>query len=93
MFGFGNVVVNHGDRKEFRVRGLKNLNHIAAFFQQYPLQTKKRKDFETFAMILALMNQHEHLTREGLEHIVRLASTMNKASSRILRDYTPDINK
>ena len=40
VFGFGQVVVNHGDRKEFRVRGLKQLNTVVKFFQQTPLQTK-----------------------------------------------------
>ena len=26
FFSFGSIVINHGDRKEFRVRGLENLN-------------------------------------------------------------------
>ena len=77
MFGYGQVVVNHGDRKEFRVRGIQNLNKITAFFEKHPLQTKKCKDFEIFATIIAMMNKREHLTREGLERIARLAATMN----------------
>ena len=79
LFGFGNVVVNHGDRKEFRVRGLKNLNKIVSFFQRFPLQTKKQKDFEKFAQIIHLMNENNHLTLEGLEKIKNISSTMNRA--------------
>ena len=78
MFGFGQVVVNHGDRKEFRVRGKENLSCIVEFFQTHPLQTKKQKDFEAFARIVAMMNAQEHLTRDGLDHIARLIETMNE---------------
>ena len=78
MMGCGQVVVNHGDRKELRVRGLNNLNRIVTFFEAHPLQTKKQNDFKTFAKIISMMNKHEHLTREGLENIARLSATMNK---------------
>lgn len=57
FFGFGNVVVNHEDRKEYRVRGLKNLNAIVQFFKTNTLQTSKRKNFELFAEIIDLMNE------------------------------------
>jgi len=77
VFDCGQVVVNNGNRKEFRVRGLENLNKIVKFFQQHPLQTKKHKDFETFATIIEMMNVREHLTFEGLEKIARLTATMN----------------
>ncbi len=37
-FGFGDVKINridhHGTRKEFRVRGLENLNKIIEFFEE-----------------------------------------------------------
>lgn len=93
MFGFGNVVVNHGDRKEFRVRGLNNLNKIVKFFKEHELQTKKRNDFEKLALIISMMNKGEHLSITGLKYIARIASTMNKSvTSRILRDCTSDNN-
>ena len=49
-FGFGDVKINrtdkHGTRKEFRVRGLENLNQIVKFFKENLLQTEsKRKNF------------------------------------------------
>jgi hypothetical protein len=81
-FGFGDVKVNrtdkHGTRKEFRVRGIDNLNKIIKFFKQNPLQTQKKKDFEIFAEIINSMNNGEHLKKEGLDKIANLISKMNR---------------
>ena len=82
-FGFGKVTINredhHGIRKEFRVRGLKNLNQLVLFFQDHPLQTRtKKQSFEMFSKIIQMMNNKEHLTREGLEKIAKMISEMNR---------------
>ncbi len=84
FFGFGSIEVNHGDRKEFRVRGIKNLNEIVMFFKKNPLQTSKKESFELFSEIIVLMNQKQHLTKEGLEKIAKLASKMNRKIKRNL---------
>jgi uncharacterized protein YlzI (FlbEa/FlbD family) len=81
-FGFGDVKINrtdhHGTRKEFRVRGLDNLNKIVYFFEENKLSTSKRKDFEIFKTVIQLMNNKKHLTREGLDNIAQLISRMNR---------------
>ena len=81
-FDFGEVRINrtdhHGTRKEFRVRGLENLNRLIEFFNKYPLNTSKAKDFKIFSEIIQLMNNKEHLTKEGLNKIARLISEMNR---------------
>jgi len=78
-FGFGKVTVNHGDRKEFRVRGMKNLNCLVKFFSENQLQTSsKRRSFELFCRIIKMMNDKEHMTRKGLHSIAVLASKMNR---------------
>ena len=81
-FGFGNVKVNrtdhHGTRKEFRVRGLENLNKLIKFFEENHLQTSKKNDFEIFKRVIQLMNNKEHLTNEGLNKIANLISKMNR---------------
>ncbi len=84
FFGFGNINVNHGDRKEFRIRGIRKLNKIVNFFEKYQLQTSKRESFEIFAKIIGLMNNGQHLTKEGLNKIAKLASQMNRQVPRIL---------
>ena len=81
-FGFGDVRINrvdhNGTRKEFRVRGLQNLNKIVDFFNKNKLNTSKRKDFEIFSEVIGLMNNEEHLTKEGLNKIANLISDMNR---------------
>jgi len=81
-FGFGSVTTNrtdfHGTRKEFRVRGLDNLNKIIDFFNNNKLMTSKRKDFEIFSNVIKLMNNQEHLNKEGLDKIAKLISEMNR---------------
>ena len=77
-------MVNHGDRKEFRVRGLENLQEIVKFFNQNPLQTSKRDDFEIFSKVLQFMKDGEHLKKEGLQKIADLASKTNRKVTRNL---------
>ena len=81
-FGFGDVKINrtdhHGTRKEFRVRGLENLNKIVKFFKEYSLNTSKRRDFHIFSQVIQLMNNKEHLTKQGLNQIAKLVSDMNR---------------
>ena len=84
FFGFGSVEINHGDRKEFRVRGIENLNKLIQFFNKNPLQTTKQKSFGIFSEIIYLMNEKQHLTKKGLEKIANLASKMNRKIRRHL---------
>ena len=78
-FGFGSVTVNHGDRKEFRVRGLENLNKIVDFFNKYKLQTQsKQKSFEIFSEIIEMVNNGEHLSESGKEEIAVMVSNVNR---------------
>jgi hypothetical protein len=81
-FSFGEVRINNQDsnatRKGFRVRGLKNLNEIVKFFEKNELQTSKKKNFEIFKQVIYLMNNKEHLTKQGLDKIAKLVSEMNR---------------
>ncbi len=81
-FNFGDVRINRIDhtstRKEFRVRGLENLNKLIKFFKKNPLNTSKRKDFKLFSEVINLMNEKKHLTKKGLDQIAKLVSQMNR---------------
>ena len=81
-FGFGDVKINrtdhHGTRKEFRVRGLENLNKLIEFFNKFSLKTSKQNDFMFFSKVIQLMNNKEHLTKQGLDKIAKLISKMNR---------------
>ena len=96
-FGFGTVNVNNGDRLEFRVRGMSNLMELVRFFRAHPLRTRKRFEFERFAVVLQIMREQKHLTEKGLAQIARIALSMNRkrnsSASRILRDCTQNTAK
>ena len=83
-FEFGKVGKNHGDRQEFRVRGMKNVEKLINFFETYPLKSCKRKDFELFCKVIQKMKRKEHLTKNGLIEIANIASQMNRKIQRNL---------
>ena len=78
FFNAGQVVTNHDTRKELRIRKTQDLRKIVSFFEQHPLQTKKKKDLEIFGKILELMENKKHLTIEGLTEIANLCWLMNR---------------
>ena len=83
FFGCGVVRTNHGDRSAYRVRSWQHLaGHIVPFFVKHPLRSKKRMDFEKFQRVIDCMQAGDHLKREGVEVIRRIASQMNRGESR-----------
>jgi LAGLIDADG endonuclease len=104
-FGVGQVYLNqrHDNHKEHLYRfGVARRNDliqtIIPFFQQYPLRTSKRSDFEKFVECVSLMQRNLHLTASGLLQIAEITQTMNHCKPRtemirILRDYTPNADE
>jgi hypothetical protein len=82
----GVVRKNHGDRYCWRVRSLDNLsNVIVPFFEKHKLKSKKGVEFRKFARVVHLMQDKKHLTREGFEKIIKIASSMNRCEERNVR--------
>ena len=82
------------DLLRFNVYRFEDLRtKIVPFFQEYPLRTSKRENFEKFVRIIELMEKRRHLSIDGIVEIARIQETMNhrKPSEvlRILRDHTP----
>ncbi len=76
FFGCGKLFVNrrYDNHKEnlyrFCVRAIKDLREIIIpFFEENPLRTAKRKDFEKFKNAIQLMSKNAHLSKDGLEHL------------------------
>jgi len=78
LFGYGVITRNHGDRFELRVRKIGDLKKLIEFFQQNPLMTTKKDDFNLFKKIIYLMDKKEHLKEEELKAIAKLSSEMNR---------------
>lgn len=77
FFGGGVVRPNHGDRHCLRIRKLSVLKTVCDFFEKHPLKTKKNSDFQKFRRILQLMDQQQHLTKEGLLEVIDISMAMN----------------
>ena len=91
-FGVGRLIPNrrsdnhHTPLWRFSVKRRSQLvNVIVPFFEEHPLRTAKRADFEKFCAVLQLMQDGQHLNMRGLERIAALTEQMNrKQRSRFL---------
>ena len=94
-FGCGGFRPDRSDNTlKYEVRDLASLlSKVIPHFEQHPLMSSKRKDFEKFAAICRLLEGRKHLSREGLREIATLAVTMNPSGKRRFQlaeliDYT-----
>ena len=51
---------------------------VVPFFEERPLRTAKKYDFERFARVLQLMQAGAHLTEDGLRAIATVTEAMNR---------------
>ncbi len=84
-FGCGAVIENrrHDDHREpllrFSVKRRADLvSRVVPFFEEHPLRTAKRADFERFASVLREMQRGRHLDEVGLRWIARETEQMNR---------------
>ncbi len=75
----------------FVVRNFKDLKTKVVPFYEGNLIIK-RKNFEKFKKVLAIVDQGKHLTREGIDDILKIAYSMNTkkrkvSKSEILKSY------
>jgi len=92
FFRCGVVRKNREDRMELRIRKISCLSSLVEFFERHPLKTKKNVDFKRFAKIVRKMENQEHLTRDGLEKIVRIAAKMNTGEHSRLNEILEKIS-
>jgi len=102
FFGVGKLYLNkrYDNHKEhlwrYVIRKREDLlNVIIPFFTENALRTSKKFDFMKFAECVSIIDKKEHLTREGVIKIAKIAATMNRQKPRdslirILRDHTPN---
>jgi hypothetical protein len=83
QLGCGRVQRNAGEGKRDKslvlvVRKRADLlTKVIPFFEQYPILSEKRLEFETFAHVVRAMDRREHLTQEGFDRLLQLAVRMN----------------
>ena len=85
LFGCGCIIENtrHDNHRHpllrFSVKRRADLVRVVVpFFEEHPLITAKRADFEHFARVLQMMERGEHLHEDGLRLIARVTEQMNR---------------
>lgn len=87
-FGCGTIRPDRSDKTlKYETRCINDLvERVLPHFERYPLLSGKRGDFERFALICRMMYADEHLTQEGFERIVQLASRVNNGKRKFPRE-------
>jgi len=95
FFNVGSVIVRVRKGKStgiYSVQSIKDLiNVIIPHFIKYPLITQKQADFILFSRAVNLLNDKEHLTKEGIYKILSIRFAMNKGLTDSLRALFPGI--
>jgi hypothetical protein len=83
-FGCGTLRPDRSDKTlKWEVRSLSMLvSRIIPHFAMYPLLSGKQRDYEAFADVCRSMVEGRHLSRSGLEDIVRRVVLMNPSGKR-----------
>lgn len=68
----------------YEVNNLKAIaENVIPFFERFRFRSaKKKRDFSKFKKICELMLEGKHLTREGMEEILKLRKEMNEGGKR-----------
>jgi hypothetical protein len=54
------------------------VERIIPFFEEHPLITSKKADFQAFKIVISMMESGAHLTQVGLREIAGITETMNR---------------
>lgn len=94
--GCGYVVPGKGKKDptgncyQFRVRQLDDLiSKVIPFFEKYPLQTKKKEQFNYFREVCFLLQQKVHLNPEGFQKCFELVSNCKSKNPNSALDSYP----
>jgi hypothetical protein len=88
FFGCGWIRESKTDRTfKYEARAVENLlDPIIPHFERYPLRGSKARSFAAFADVCRMIEQGDHLERDGLREIIDIAYEMNLGKRRLARD-------
>ena len=76
-FGVGKVYADHPESCQYLVQSIADVGVIVKHFEEYPLITQKRGDFELFRQAYYMILAKEHLTMEGFQKYLNLRASIN----------------
>ena len=74
-----------------RVYLIEELVIIIAFFDKYPLITKKRADYVLLKQAIFIVKNKEHLTISGIKKLIAIKASMNHGLSKKLKSSFPGV--
>ena len=88
FFGCGWIRRSRGDRTfKYEVRSTADLlESIVPHFERFPLVGVKGESFRAFARVCRMIEQGDHLRRDGLRQIIEAAYEMNLGKRRLAKD-------
>jgi LAGLIDADG endonuclease len=88
FFGCGWIRESKTDRTfKFEARSVGDLlDPIIPHFERHPLRGNKAKSFAAFADVCRMIEQGDHLRRDGVRRIIDIAYEMNLGKRRLARD-------
>jgi LAGLIDADG endonuclease len=88
FFGCGWIREPKSDRTfKYEARSVSDLlDPIVPHFERHPLRGSKAKSFAAFASVCRMIEQGDHLRRDGLRNIIETAYEMNLGKRRLARD-------
>lgn len=88
FFGCGWIRMSKSDRTfKYEARSVGDLlDPIIPHFERYPLRGSKAASFAAFADVCRMIEQGDHLRRDGVREIVDIAYEMNLGKRRLSRD-------
>lgn len=83
-FGCGSIRRDFADKTvKFEIRDHNDLvSKVIPHFEQFPLLSRKQKDFELFKTICGIVHTAKHLQKDGFADVVTLAYQMNGSGKR-----------
>jgi hypothetical protein len=88
FLGCGWIRESKTDRTfKYEARSVQDLTaFIIPHFERHPLRGNKAKSFVAFAGVCRMIEQGDHLRRDGLRQIIELAYEMNLGRRRLAKD-------
>jgi hypothetical protein len=88
FFGCGSIRRSRSDRTfKYESRSIDELmEHVVPHFECYPLRGSKARSFTGFVRVCRMVEQGDHLERDGLRVIIAIAYEMNLGKRRYDRD-------
>lgn len=79
LFSFGTVTLRNNTNGVYRyvASGIVNVSVVRAYFEKFPLRTKKQYSFEKWSQIHSMVLDNKHRSPEGYETIIAIKENIN----------------